>query len=311
MTTGLSEAQKESLRKEAKLGRGTRAERETLRREARGVKREREAKEPSTTRDYLEYALSTYQGLVEQGYLSQDVADRYMDEIAAYIDAQGITPKLPYFEAFQEVLAAEAPSKEKERLDLYERVKPTYLASTDMSFSEKFTALLRLHPDAGRTDVARQIRSDVIGSLTEKDIDPGIVRQYKSLYEKSVTDRPYAQWLIYQGLATPEGRSGGGDGVSRRLGATTRPEAFPFEPAFEEERARLGGPQIWKNWFEDRFGLQIRRFKGQVEDQTEETWAAFLKKQTPKLREEWWKVGAFRRGERPSVQQPRIRTVRF
>ncbi len=309
MTTGLSEAQKESLREEAKLGRGTRAERETLRRETRGVKEKREGEELfGEGESYLSWLQQNLNQLIETGAITEEEALRSWAAETTYLQGFGVTPELRGFEAWQE--AIEIPRRKEEQ---YENIKSAYLASTDMSFSEKFTALLRLHPDSGRTDVARQIRSDVIGSLTEKDIDPGIVRQYKSLYEKSVTDRPYAQWLIYQGLATPEGRSGGGDGVSRRLtrGPTTRPEAFPFEPAFEEERARLGGPQIWKNWFEDRFGLQIRRFKGQVEDQTEETWATFLKKQTPKLREEWWKVGAFRRGERPSAQQPRIRTVRF
>ncbi len=259
------------------------AQAEARRRATTKLQRERLGA-PSTTRNYLELALSTYQGLVEQGYLSQDVADRYMDDIAAYIDAQGITPKLPYYEDWQAISTGEKLPTEKERQ--YENIKSAYLASTDMSFNEKYIALLRLHPNAGNVEISRQIKNEVFASLSPEE-------QTKIRTENE--QRRY-------------------DTQQRQLAeqrTTLRPEGFEFEPAFEEERLGLGGSQIWKNWYEDRFGLQIRRFKGQVEDQTEETWATFLKRQTPKLREEFQKVGAFRRGERPSAFQPRIRTVNF
>ncbi|KKN29262.1 hypothetical protein LCGC14_0845680 [marine sediment metagenome] len=310
MTTELSEAQKESLRKEAKLGRGTRAERETLREQARGVRREREAKEIEA----VEYGQSLWDILTEQVEAGEILPERRLEiwqQTSDYVLEKGLTPALPYFTYIRDVYPGVL--EERKSLEDYERIKPTYLASTDMSYWDKVKALVRLHPQGARADIFRQIKNEVFPTITEKDIDPGILRSYRSRYEKSVTDEPYAQWLIHQGLASLEGRAGAGDGDSERFGGrtTARPEGFEFEPAFEKERLGLGGSQIWKNWYEARFGLQIRRFKGQVEDQTEETWAAFLKKQTPKLREEWWKVGAFRRGERPSVQQPRIRTVRF
>lgn len=259
---------------------------------------------------YLRWLQQNLNQLLQAKEISEDELLRVWAAEVTYLQGFGVTPELRGYADWQAREQKGAP------LDLYESVKPFIIGSTDMSFTDKFTALLRLHPDAGNAEISRQIRSDVIGSLTEKDIDTGIARHYRSRYDKSVatnqTDVPYPQWLIQQGLATPEGRAGVGEGTPERLaGQTTRPESFAFEPAFEEERLGLQGSQIWKNWYEDRFGLEIRRFKGQVEDQTEETWASFLKKQTPQLREEFLQQGAFRRGERPSAQQPRIRTVRF
>jgi len=247
--------------------------------------------------------------LLKAREISGEELQRVWAAEVTYLQGFGVTPELRGYEEWK----ASPSEKERPALELYERVKSFYLASTDMSYWDKVKALVRLHPQGTRVDIFRQIKNEVFPTISEKDIDPGILRHYQSRYDKSKTDEPYAQWLIHQGLASLEGGAGVGEETPSRLtrGTTTRPTGFEFEPAFEEERLGLQGSQIWKNWYEDRFGLEIRRFKGQVEDQTEETWATFLKGQTPKLREEFLKQGEFRRGESSARQAGRIKTVRF
>ena len=90
-----------------------------------------------------------------------------------------------------------------------------------------------------------------------------------------------------------------------------------YEPAFEAMRAGLGGTQPWKDWFESKYSTLLRRFKTTLPaelppaEEAERTWAEWLKKQKPELKEQWWGLGAYQRGERPAAFAPRVRTVKF
>jgi len=79
-------------------------------------------------------------------------------------------------------------------------------------------------------------------------------------------------------------------------------------PLFEE--MEVTGPPRWRDWFESKYGSMVRRFI-EPEQRTKASWVDYLRKQKAKTREEWWSLGPFARGERPSVYQPSIKTVRF
>jgi len=87
--------------------------------------------------------------------------------------------------------------------------------------------------------------------------------------------------------------------------------AKPFEPpSFKGMGAT--GPQAWKDWFSYRYPGISRQFRQQPEEaRTGGTWSLFLEKERNRLREEYAKKSPYERGERPSVYQPKIRTVNF
>lgn len=151
---------------------------------------------------------------------------------------------------------------------------------------------------------------------------------YRQFQEKAMLPEGYGRDLVnaaFESLPPEEQVSRRGDIEAARLErrprfpATTRaPELAPrFAPAFEQVRAGLQGTQRWKQYFEQRYGSLLRQFRaglptdGQPTKDVETNWAEFLRKRKPQLKEEWWKTGAFVRGERPSAFAPRIQTVKF
>lgn len=118
--------------------------------------------------------------------------------------------------------------------------------------------------------------------------------------------------------------------AKQRLATAWRYE--PPEPeygrAFEEERLGLGGAQPWRSWFESQYPTLVSRFKltipkmeqryweyglrpREVEARVEKTWAEYLKKRKPELREEYATRYPFGVGGRPWAFAPRIQTVKF
>ncbi|MCH8937102.1 MAG: hypothetical protein IIB90_15410 [Gemmatimonadetes bacterium] len=95
-----------------------------------------------------------------------------------------------------------------------------------------------------------------------------------------------------------------------------QPEPFTeFAPAFEEMRTGFAGEmpptERWRDWFRSKFPRLIEQFKGQVpeEERREKGWREFLARQRPEIREQWWRLSPFQRGERPQAFQPRIQTL--
>lgn len=104
--------------------------------------------------------------------------------------------------------------------------------------------------------------------------------------------------------------------------AADRPEGFseapreeqekPFEPFVPQGFEGISGAPSWQRWFENKYAGIVRKFQErEPTERTEEAFGTFLGQQTEKEREQWWRQGAFQRGERPSAFAPRIRTVNF
>jgi len=90
-----------------------------------------------------------------------------------------------------------------------------------------------------------------------------------------------------------------------------------FGPALEEIRAEFAEEmpptERWRDWFRSKYGLLVEQYKGQVPEaqRSEKSWREYLKRRKPEIREQFWKLSPYERGERPSVFAPRITTVRF
>jgi len=235
-------------------------------------------------RPYLEGLREILEEYVAKGSIYPEKMLEVWEFATQYIAESGLTPALPFYKEVQ------WRGIEREAQGQYERFKDAILV-TDWSYSEKFASLLRAHPRAGDVKVFRQIKSDLWASLSPEE-QAGRVREVESAEERArkVREVRYAP---------------------RYAPSYAYPEPMRYEPAFEEERAGLGGTRPWKSWFENRYGTLVRRFKAITEEPTEKGWAEYLKAQKPKLREEWAGLGAWGRGERPSAFAPRVRTVRW
>ena len=95
------------------------------------------------------------------------------------------------------------------------------------------------------------------------------------------------------------------------------PEVPPrFDIGFEKARPTTGS-QRWRDWFRNQFSRELGQFQATTEfeglgtKQVEESWADFLRRRRPQLREQFQRQTPFERGERPSVFAPRVKTVRF
>lgn len=69
----------------------------------------------------------------------------------------------------------------------------------------------------------------------------------------------------------------------------------------------------WQDWFRSRYPRMIEQFEAKPEAERigEKTWTEYLKKKKPEIKEEYYKMSPYERGERPSAYQPRIQTVKF
>lgn len=85
----------------------------------------------------------------------------------------------------------------------------------------------------------------------------------------------------------------------------------------EEMRAGFAVPQTerWRDWFRSKYPRLIEQFKAQefkdISVSPTKTWTEYLEKRKPEIREQWYGMTPYERGERPSVFAPRIQTVGF
>ncbi len=94
------------------------------------------------------------------------------------------------------------------------------------------------------------------------------------------------------------------------------PPFTEYGPVLEELRSGFIGeiPQTetWRDWFRSKYGRLIEQFKAKPEEErTEKGWREHLKTIRPEIREQWWRLSPYQRGERPGVFAPRIQTTRF
>lgn len=97
----------------------------------------------------------------------------------------------------------------------------------------------------------------------------------------------------------------------------TRPKPFTeYGPALEEMRTEFAEEmpktERWRDWFRSKYPRIIEQFEAKPEaERTKATWAEYLRKRKPEIREEWYGLTPFEKGERPSAYRPRIQTVGF
>jgi len=99
-----------------------------------------------------------------------------------------------------------------------------------------------------------------------------------------------------------------------------------YEPAYWERWRGLEAAPPRKDWFESMFGTMVRRFEAQLPtekgyetrekaaeraEEIESMWAKRLEEQKGAMREEFWSYKPTQRGERPTIFQPRVKTVAF
>jgi len=142
----------------------------------------------------------------------------------------------------------------------------------------------------------------------------------EALYHKQLAERWEEERAARRSAASfiDRAREGGASGAEisaasraayRQWGGSRPPVERPYVPPLFEEMGATGPPQ-WRDWFESKYGGMVRRFI-QPEKRTEAGWGEFLKQRTPEIKEEWWSLGPYGRGERPSMYQSPIRTVKF
>lgn len=99
-----------------------------------------------------------------------------------------------------------------------------------------------------------------------------------------------------------------------------------YKPAFYEQLGASPGSRPYLDWFERRFPNLISEFESKlptykgfktVEGAVRETgeiesqWDKWLKDKKSTLKERWWSLTPYQRGEKPWAAQPMIRTRSF
>jgi len=117
-----------------------------------------------------------------------------------------------------------------------------------------------------------------------------------------------------QGYERRVGTWGVGRAENIARGRITQPEALPqYKSIFGE--TEVTGTQRWRDWYESKYSSELSRFRATTPigtaEQKEESWAEFLRKRKPELKEEFYRQPQYQRGLRPSAFAPRIKTVGF
>lgn len=94
---------------------------------------------------------------------------------------------------------------------------------------------------------------------------------------------------------------------------------IPLDYGAGYEEARIGLaetiPQTerWRDWFSSKYPETVAGYQSKTPEaeRTQTGWAGYLKKKSPELRERYYGLSEYERGERPSVQAPRIQTVGY
>jgi len=200
---------------------------------------------------------------------------------------------------------------------------------------------LRIYPDIEKLGITRD---DWLVLATESRDPARVKRELDTWISTGYIDRARAQgiwkavdWMVRQSQAehiygeAPEDRE---RRLAREREAAERaryqapyravpravvptPEPLEYGPALEEMRLgfreEMPRTERWRDWFRSRYPRMIEQFEAKVPEaeRKEETWAEHLRKRRPEIREEWWRLTPYERGERPSAFAPRIQTVGF
>lgn len=99
-----------------------------------------------------------------------------------------------------------------------------------------------------------------------------------------------------------------------------------YRPGFQQMMGGLAGARPYLDWFESMFPSLVREFeatlptykgfitaRGAAREAEEigETWADWLRGKRKEVRERWYSLSPWQRGERPGYFAPRIQTLSF
>ncbi len=266
-----------------------------------------------------EYASGLKAYLNEQvalGRMAPETAVAIWNDVSTRMAETGEIPVLPYYEQWRTKNLAETAIGEKwtaQIADALERgLKYDIMGRPGMGEP----AALELGRLLGQFDAEMQglvyERTGVIG----QDFYQQVYQMKQAAYEQAGISEQMKEY------GEVKGRWAGG---RREAGERERlAQMFPtptigpqYEPAFEEMVGGLAGPQRWKDWFEGKYSKLLGQFRrtlptpAPVAGEVEKTWAEYLRKRKPELKEEWWSLPSYQRGERPRAFQPPIRQVQF
>ena len=255
----------------------------------------------------LEEELAKVQGWIEAGVMTHPEAVAYLDQFETYWEAIGTQREQQAFAGRageQQRLQAEANIRGAAALGgEYLDAKNAVLAQ-DASYQQKTTAIQNLTQEYFAKGVRTIASVDYQQSLQNQ-----IIESLSSEQREQATSLGQLDPRTFAPI--------GAGGEVTRPRPLIPPRFAEFEPTFAEVSATVSGTQRMKDFFQSRFPELLRRFQAlqpetlPTADIQEANWAEFLRKRIPKIQEEFAQQSPFARGERPSVFQPRIKTVGF
>jgi len=205
--------------------------------------------------------------------------------------------------------------EEQRRLDYFReqtRQRQRYEGMTTLQGRKRDTVL------KAREDMDNQVDSILRSDIPYNEKVTMLGQAFGKYQQEAML--PDSYWQALQNapatMMTPE---------ERRLGIPETPYPERVKPTIagqpdyrgilsEETRQYPLGAQ---QWFERQYPTLYRQFQEQLKYQPQSTggykteFEKTLKKRKSDIYEEWWSLGAWERGERPSAMQPRVTTVRF
>lgn len=263
-------------------------------------------------------------GLDEGTIWNAEIAETILTALETQIDTYGIQAHTPFY---KELIVA--PFEEEARL---EEVRGAEAAEALRIKGQEAATTLQLRGLVENKQVWNQFNRDkeqILASDMTYDEKKG---QLQNLVNELNTKVPLDELALYnlqlgarndafaslspQEQTEVRTRVETGRGAMIEAGRVTPVTQARFERGFEQARPTTG-PQYWRDWYNKTFSEQLRQFRATTEleglgaKEVEESWADYLRRQKPLKREEFQRQAPFYRGERPSVFQPKIKTVGF
>jgi len=198
-------------------------------------------------------------------------------------------------------------------------------------YIEEYTQWIRDKANARATEIDTKLRADLATQAEawyrREELKQPVWSERLGQYitpEQAADEEEVLRNLAFQrrtGISAVSGRA---------LDQPTAPEykapSARYAPAFEETAGGLTGPQPWKDWFRQRFSTLYSKYAATLPragtfpserealtetERVEKGWADYLKRETPKLREEY--ATRYPQGfeAEPRAYQPAIKTVKF
>ncbi len=236
----------------------------------------------------------------------QNKYEGYLTQFASFVNKHGLTEYTPSVELIlrnfaegkteREILSYQSQKRDEAlAIPTFENRRNTILSNPSLSYQQK---------QAYITNIAWGLRDKGVS-------DP----QIETLIRESLGGE-FAKALVAEQKAL--GYSGGAAAARvGQLGTEWEAEMAKvpqYQTAFESVAQ---GSQPWKSWFESQYPSLVSRFKLTLPEvpttakTMEKSWADWLAKKTPELKEEFASLPSSYRGERPWAYAPAIKTVRF